>query len=236
MYFLTGIFLICFSVAEAQEETERKWNFNLAPLVYFPVVKGDVVLNNNAAELDVKTQLSGILTFEAYTKKWSVISDYMILNMSTDVTLPISDRTALYRLTTNIVGFYGTYKLTKWFELGLGGRIGFMNNRLNADAATLLPEIDAQYKSTLFIPLLVYRFNFLHTDKWKIRLRGDYGGFGFFDFRSYLVNPYVGWHFTEIAEAYVGYRVISMTREDKEGNDSFDLLFYGPQFGFIFHL
>jgi hypothetical protein len=180
--------------------------------------------------------MSGIIVFEAYTKKWSVISDYMILNFSTDVTLPISERTALYRLTTNIVGFYGTYKLTKWFELGLGVRIGFMNNRLNANAGNILPEIDAQFKSALAIPMFVYRFNFLHTDKWKIRLRGDYGGFGLFDFNSFLVNPYVGWHFTQIAEVYLGYRVISMTREDVEGYDSFDLLFYGPQLGFIFHL
>ena len=228
--------IVCPSMSQAQEKDPDGWNFIIGAYFYAPTVNGEVKVNNNSAVLTQELNMGGMLGFQAYNPKWSLSSDLMFVNVSTDITVPITDRSGTYEAATTLWGFYAMRKVAKWFDLGLGARLGIVNSKLKVEEGPVLPEIDSESTMWMLPPLVVYRFNFVESEKWTARLRGDIGGFGFFSTFTYLVNPYVGFRVSKLFEPYLGYRVISVYRDDEDGGDQVDMLLYGPQFGFLFHL
>jgi hypothetical protein len=224
------------SIAQAQADSaEEGWDFVIAPYVYAPTISGDVKINRNSGTLSNKLSVGGMLAFEAYNPKWSIYTDLLHMNFDTDVTLPLSSRMGTLETSTTFFGIYAMRRVAKWFEVGLGGRLAFNNSRLKADPNRIFPEIDAEFNSVIFDPLLVYRFTFLRNDKWNIGLRGDVGGFGFYSIFTYMINPMVGYQISDLLEINLSYRLLSFYQDDEEGRDKFDLLFYGPQLGLLFH-
>jgi len=221
----------------AQEvKTDDGWNFTIAPFLYAPTVSGDVIINNNPGSLNtLKLNLGGMLYFESYSPKWSIATDLILMNFDTDITMNLSGREGTLGLKNTIVGFYVMYRVARWIELGLGGRLVAATTNLHVPAGNILSEINGEFKSVIVDPLLVTRFTFLNTKKWHLALRGDVGAFGALGYFTWLVNPYVGFKLSKLFEVNLGYRVLSLYHDDEPNNDRLDLLLYGPQVGLQIH-
>ncbi len=234
--FLCLATVMSFLVSAQGNAQDKEWNFVVAPYAYVPVISGDVTINNNAGILSKEAGFVGLFAFEAYNPKWSIYGDLLLNASENGITLPISSREGTFKSSTTFVGFYGMRRVAKWFEIGLGVRLIFNDMNLKADAESSLPEINAEYNSTGVDPLIVYRFTFLNTDKWNIRMRGDVGGFGVYSIFVYMINPSAGYRISDLLEVNLSYRLLSFNEGNKEetGNE-IDLQFSGPQFGLLFH-
>ena len=235
---LATLFTIGTSAQEdAQEDAKEKgWNFVISPYVYVPVANGDVMVNYNAGSLYYQTTVGGLLAFEAYNPKWSIYSDLLITNIDTDIDLPVSSRTGTFEANTTFLGFYGMRRVATWFEVGLGAKIIFSNSNITADAREpLFPELDVEYNTTAVSPLIVYRFTFLDTEKWNLRMRGDVGGFGVASIFTYMINPSAGYRISDLLEVNLAYRYLYFKKDDEDNGNKIDLNFNGPQFGVLFH-
>ena len=238
------IFLVLMSLSvvsprksEAQDDkTEKTWNFIIAPYLYAPTMKADVVINNYPGNIPTsKLSLGGMLYLESYGPKWSIATDLILVEIGTDITMNKSGREGTYNIKPTIVGLYSLWRVAKWFEVGIGGRLVAYTSNLYVPAGAILPEINTEYNSAIVDPLIVTRFIFLKTEKWQLTLRGDAGAFGLLGYFTWLVNPYAGFKISKMFEVNLGYRVLSLYHDDEPNNDRLDLLLYGAQAGLLIH-
>ena len=234
---ISGITVANPFICQAQEsENKEGWHFTIAPYIYAPTVSGDVIINNNPGKIpSTKLNIGGMLYIEAYSPKWSIASDLMLMDVSTDITMNKSGREGTYNIKPTIVGLYSLWRVAKWLEVGIGGRLVSSKSNLQVPAGIILSEIDAEFHSVIVDPLIVTRFTFLKTKKWQIAMRGDVGAFGLLGYFTWLVNPYAGFKISKVFEVNLGYRVLSLYHDDSENNDRLDLLLYGPQAGLLIH-
>ena len=232
---ILGLCTICPLASLAQDDkTAGGWNFTIAPFLYAPTISGDVIINNNPGKIpSTKLNLAGMLYLETYSPKWSIATDLMLMEVTTEITMNNSGREGTFHIKPTIVGLYTLLRVAKWFEVGIGARIAIYDMILFVPAGTILSEINADYNSAIVDPLIVTRVTFLKTEKWQIALRGDVGAFGLLGYFTYLVNPYVGFKITKLFEVNLGYRILSLYHDDSEFDDRLDLLFYGPQVGLL---
>jgi len=193
------------------------------------------MINYNSGSLYHKATVGGLLAFEAYNPKWSIYTDLLITKIETDIQLPLSSRLGTFKANTTFLGFYGMRRVAKWFEIGLGAKIIFNNSSITADARNLFDELDVEYDMTTVSPLVVYRFTFLDTDKWNLRVRGDVGGFGAYSIFTWMINPSAGYRISDLIEVNAAYRFLSFEKDDKDNGNKIDLNFDSPQFGVLFH-
>ena len=231
---LTSLLLIS-SVAVAQDDAKKKWEFVVAPYLYAPTIDGNVTIGRNEVSLQKKLNLGGLLGFEASNSKWTFYTDLLFVGFNTDVTVPLSQRTGDLQVSSTFIGIYGMVRVAKWLDLGIGGRLAIYTLRLRLDESGFLPELSEETNFWMFPPLLAYRFNLLENDHWSVGIAGDIGGFGFFDTWTYLLNPYVNYRFSDLFELSTRYRVLSLDQEEEDGGDKTDLTFYGPEIGLLFH-
>jgi hypothetical protein len=236
---LLVIFALIFSsntiVCAQDNQNAKEWKFTLGAYIYTPTIGGEVVLTDEAANLLKETNLGGMLNFEAHHPKWFLYTDLMFVNIATDVTVPITNRAGKYDGTAIFWGLYGMRKIAGWLDLGLGVRMVFINSRLFLEEGGILPEINEEFNTWLFPPLIVYQFNFLENEKWLLRLRGDVGGFGFFGTFTYMFEPYAGYQLTNTLQITAGYRYLSLDHENEEKEKITNLYFQGPKLGLLFH-
>lgn len=228
------ILLIPKSGMAQEKRSGKKWEFLIRPVFYAPNVSGDIVLNEDTATVQSKITRAGILGFETHNDKWAILSDLSINSFSTDVTTHITARTGDFDATIIVLGVYSTYKVAKWVELGLGGRLIIVGSNLYLEQSLLFDEVNNEFDLYLFPPLLIYRFNFVDTPKWEVKLFGDVGGFGFYETFTYLINPYVRYWISKRIGAEVAYRLLLFDHEDPKGIDAMKLTFSGAQAGISF--
>jgi hypothetical protein len=74
------------------------------------------------------------------------------------------------------------------------------------------------------------------NEKWSFLGRADIGGFGVGSDFSWNALAGFGYKTSETQTAYIGYRALSVDREDGTGDDLFkwDVLYYGPEIGYEF--
>ena len=232
---LVILFIFCGFAGLAQEVKEKAaWSFVLAGYGYLPAIEGTVVLNGDEAQVSKGLTPQALLEFKAYSPKWSFITDFLFLQFDHTYDA-IGNRVGQVEMNALFWGIYGTHRVTNWLDLGLGGRLAVYKTKIKVDPTPLFGGIDHEVQFWLFPPLVVYRLTLLANDKWQIRVRGDIGGFGFFDTFTYLVDPYVGYRLSKTFEVYAGYRLLSIFHEDVEGNDKTDVIFNGPQMGLWIH-
>ena len=75
------------------------------------------------------------------------------------------------------------------------------------------------------------------TKKLMLGLRGDIGGFGIGSEFSWNASAVLGYRFTRLISAWVGYRALSVDYEKGGGFNSieYDLIMHGPMIGMGFY-
>jgi hypothetical protein len=92
---------------------------------------------------------------------------------------------------------------------------------------------DSQYATAA--PLVGLRFYIFEGEKWNIRLRGDFGGFGIGDNWTYKTNLYIGYRFNKTFELFAGFRLLSFSGFSEDAATELDILMYGPKLAFYIH-
>ena len=247
MLILTLLFMASF-ITYAQEENAKDegWNFVIAPYIWAPYTSGDVVVNGKGDEFDSKPsdmlgslKMAGMLYFEAANSDWSLSTDLIYVSLGDDFTTPVTSRAGSLDAKLTSIGFYGMWRATAWFEIGLGGRYNMISSELNVEAGQVLPAIDEKADDSFFDPLIVYRFTIpINNENWKAGLRGDFGGFGTGSKFTWTVYPYGGYQFSHLFELTLGFRAFGLDFESGSGDElhKLDLTLYGPQIGLLFHI
>jgi hypothetical protein len=238
---------------------DRKWNFVLAPYLIFPFMNGSMTFPNPlpnqsqgptaSFELnpgDIFKMLRGFLTlyFEAAHPKFSLATDILYMNLGKGAQLPVGDRSAdlrMQQLATELVVFG---RIADWFEFGGGGRVNFVQAFLSAPAGMVLPALEADFRKTWFDPLIAVRFSVpFKNDHWHLGVRADVGGFTLGSQYAWQVYPYGGYNFDGVKDKRVfelgaAFRAFGMKYELGDGPNRlvYDMIIWGPELGFIFHL
>ena len=243
-------FAVSYVEAEGAAKREKKWHFTIAPYLMFPFMNGDVTLANQTVDVNLKTgdildrlNWALMLYFQAKHPKFSIVTDFLYMNLGQGGELPASGRSADLRLQQLAAEAVFLGRIVEWFELGFGGRVNFVQSGLTAPAGMLLPAVDLDFRQTWFDPLIVVRFLVpFANDHWRLGLRADVGGFAVGSTYAWQAYPYAGYNFDGIKgkrvfELGVAFRAIGMKYETGSGLRRFvyDMIIWGPELGFLFH-
>ncbi len=209
---------------------DKKWDVRIVPELYAPFVTGDVTFSGNRASLEQSLNYGGLLGLHVESEKWFFVVNYADIGFKSDFKLPISDRKGNFTGKYGLMGFFATRKVTKWLKAGLGGRLLSVNHDLNFEGE-LLKDSDWSFLS----PLVVLNFYFLHTEKWRIKMGTDVGGFGFFDSWTYYFHPKAGYRVSKLLEVALGARYLSLSFKSDELLVNTDIELYGLDVGVVFH-
>ena len=244
--------LLCFNVntVSAQEsEPENSWHFLAEPYLMFPYMSGETGIGNNlilpveASPGDIfsKLQMGAMLYLEAQTDKWAITSDLVYMNLNQEITPGILIHDGSVTAKQLIWEAAGFYRLTRCLEVGLGGRVNYVQTSVDA-SVNVIPDgtepISGRHHKTWFDPIIIARFMTDIKDKWLFQFRGDLGGFGVGSNFTWQLQGYVGYRFTKLFQLSAGYRFLSTDYSSGEGRKEFifNVNEFGPvvRFGFNF--
>jgi hypothetical protein len=253
--FLNAIFLTCIAIlisnvsqGQETESVKKGWKYKLEPYGMFPNMSGTSAIGN-LPELNVEVessqifenlQMGAMLYLEVSNEKWNLNSDllYMDIGKGVKSNALISNG----EITAKQLGWElaGLYKVTPWFEAGVGGLLNSIKLELDINRNTIEgPEnVKRENSQTWFDPMLIAVFKNTPEKKIIYSFRGEIGGFGIGSDLAWQIQAYAGYRFSELFQIQGGYRVISLDYENGSGADRFkyDVNTYGPviKFGFNF--
>ena len=237
------------SQLSAQESPEKKWNFLVEPYILFPYIQGNVGIESlNTLSVDAdpgdifsKLHFGGMIYLEAHTDKWAIGSDYVLMMLNQDVTPNKLISSGTVDLTQSIWEISGLYRVYKFIEVGIGGRLIYLSTSTEA-VRNVLPEgsenLSGSHSLTFYDPIIITRLSTAIKEKWLLQFRGDLGGFGVGSDFTWQLQAYAGYKFTKVFQLTAGYRYLGIDYDGGEYDERFifDVNEFGPeiQFGFTF--
>lgn len=240
-----------FNQVSAQDSTKvNKWNFLVEPYLMFPYMNGEtgigesLVLPVDATAGDVfsKLQMGFMLYLEAKTDKWAATTDLVYMNLKQDVTPGILLNSGTVNAKQFIWEAAGFYRLASFVEVGVGGRLNYVQTSTELLINTLpqgsTKEADGRHHKTWFDPVIIARLSTDIKNKWLFQFRGDVGGFSVGSKFTWQLQGYVGYRFKKVFQLSAGYRILST--DYKSGEEPKEFIFnvdeFGPviRFGFYF--
>jgi hypothetical protein len=233
--------LACSSAYAADTGGDKDWEFQLVPLYFWGAsLYGTVSLGPVAAPIDMDFDdlfdaLESIFTvhFEAvHRQKWGILTDWSYMDLAGSQSLPgnltldgdleslIAEGAVFYRMAgdAQVIDILGGVRYT---DMEISAEItGRPRRTQNPD--WLDPIIGGRYGRAL-------------SEKWKVSVRGDIGGFGIGDASDFAWNISALLHYQPWKHVgFVGgYRLLDMDYKTGSGLSRFeyDVLMHGPIFG-----
>lgn len=244
--FQSDLFAQQASSSSNQNKDTKNWNFVAAPYLLFASMNGEVTIQNRPIEVDAgfgdiadNLNFALMLYFEAYNDQWMFSFDGIYMNLGMDGQTPITGRLAEMEMKQLALDFKGMYRISEWFEAGIGFRINDLNAKANiAEGDIILPGNEIEQGATWFDPLIAAR---ARTDfdgsNWKLQLLGDIGGFGIGSDFTWQIKPTLGYRFSKLFGLDLSYRWISMDYKKGSGSNYFnyDMVISGPELGLMFN-
>lgn len=240
------VFLLSYSGVSAQEATkEKKWHYLIDAYLMFPYMDGEVGIgeslsipvNATAGDVFSKLQMGAMLYFEAKTDKYALTSDLVYMNLKQDVTANKLINSGNIGAKQMIWEVAGLARLFPFMEVGLGGRINYLQTSVDIERNVFhsgTESISGSYNNTWFDPIFITRFSTNIKDKWLFQLRADFGGFGIGSSITYQLQGYVGYRFNKVFQLTAGYRIYST--DYKTGEDENEFRFNMKEFGPVVRL
>jgi hypothetical protein len=249
--------------ALAEPPPERDWTFAITPYIWLPAMTGDVTVRGRTADIDTSiadlfTESDFVFGLQAEMEAWYKKRFGMIFNGQWTV-LDQDDNSfgptdgppfgpGIFpiefdlHMNMGLFEFLGAYRVGAW-ELGSGPSSPaftlepFVGARVTTLKVTFDPEggSDLDQSKTWADPILGSRMDLAlgNEGRWKIRFRGDFGGFGAGSEFTWNLVGGLGyeWRFdTWQLEALLGGRALYQDFED--GSDlkrfEWDVTQYGP--------
>jgi hypothetical protein len=222
---------------QPNRDESGRWRFVVAPYFLFPYMNGavtvrglDVDVDANPGDIFDKLQFGGMLYLEANNGTWGVSLDGLYMDLE-----QTGERLQLLtaRMKQGAVEVAGYRRVADWAEVLLGGRLNILSGSLKGEVGV----IDRKDDKVWFDPFLGARLQVPGTQKWRLAIRGDIGGFGVGSDFAWQVYPVVGYRFSRLFEVAVAYRWIDM--DYKTGSDEeafrYNMTIFGPEVGLLFH-
>jgi hypothetical protein len=203
-----------------QADTVKKWNFLVDVYLMFPNMNGEtgigqslvLPVNANPGDIFSKLQMGGFLYLEAQTDKYAITSDIVYMNLVQEVTPGTILNSGEVDAKQFIWEFAGLYRLSSFLEIGIGGRLNYIQAGVDAQI-NVIPSgteaITGRQSKTWFDPILIARFATDIKDKWLFQIRGDLGGFNIGSVYSWQLQGYAGYRFAKWFQLTAGYRILS---------------------------
>lgn len=247
------ILLICLAGSTplaAQEQTiEKKWHFLAEPYIMFPYMAGETGFGNallvdvdaNPGDIFSNLKMAAMLYLEAGTDKWAITSDWVYMNLKHDLTPGTLINSGTVGVKQNIWEIAGFYRILPFWEVGLGGRVNYLQTNIEA-LRNVFPEdteeVSGLHDDTWFDPLIITRLSTDINNKWLFQFRGDIGGFSLGSDLTWQLQAYAGYRFGNLFQLSAGFRAISIDYRKETDNTEFvfNMKEFGPviKFGFNF--
>ena len=179
-----------------------------------------------------------MLYFEAKNDYWVLSVDGLFMNLGAKGSTLITDRDARVDMKQGALDFKGMFRITEWFDLGLGARINMLDGSTSVAEGVILPGRKVSAKETWFDPLIAARATYdFNGSPWRLQLNTDIGGFAIGSDLTWQVKPLVGYRFSDLFELSLDYRWIGIDYSTGKGDDFFkyDMVINGPEIGLWFH-
>ena len=236
--------LLAFSMV--QTGFTQGFEFTIAPYALIPSMTGDVTVRGHSVEVDVgpgdiveKLDFGAMLYLEASNQDWAFALDGLYMNLGEKGLTPLTQRELEVDMKQLAVEARALRRVAPWAEIGIGGRINVLEGGLSVAAGdSILPGFDVSQSKTWFDPLIVARLTVPLESQWHLGFIGDVGGFGIGSDFAWQVYPFVGYRFSKLFELSGAFRAIGMKYEEGSDNELFiyDMVIFGPEVGFLFHL
>ena len=248
---ITLVLISCFNQVSAQDSTKvKKWHFLAEPYLMFPYMNGETGIGESlvlpvdatAGDIFSKLQMGAMIYLEAKTDKWAVTSDLVYMNLTQDVTPGIILHEGSVEAKQLIWEAAGFYRLTSFLEVGVGGRVNYLQTSVDAQGKCNTCRYRRDFRAVTIkhgsILLLLARMATDIKDKWLFQFRGDVGGFSVGSKLTWQLQGYAGYRFSKLFQLTAGYRILST--DYKNGEEPKEFVFnvdeFGPvvRFGFNF--
>jgi hypothetical protein len=230
-------------------ETDKKWHFLAEPYIMFPYMSGETGIGENLlfpvdanpGDIFSVLQAGAMLNLEAKTDRWAITSDLVYMNLKQDVTPGTLINSGEANVRQLIWEAAGLYRLTPFWEAGIGGRLNYLQSGVNAQIYQFQPgtrEFSGEKDKTWYDPVIVTRLSADIKGRWLLQFRGDVGGFGIGSDLTWQLQAYAGYRFGKVFQLTGGYRILSIDYSQGEapGEFVFDMNEFGPliRLGFNF--
>ena len=214
-----------------------RWRFVVAPYFLFPYMDGTVTIQEFNIDVEAspgdiidKLQFGGMLYLEANNGTWGISLDGIYMDLE-----QTGERLELLTagMKQGAVELTGYRRVAEWAEVLLGGRLNILSASLISEGGI----IDRKDDKVWFDPFLGARLQVPGTQKWRLAIRGDVGGFGVGSDFAWQVYPTAGYRFLRWFELAVAYRWLDMDYKTGSGADAFryNMTIFGPEVGLLFH-
>ena len=223
----------------------KKWDFLIDVYMLFPNMDGETGIGNsitvpidaNTGDIFSTLKLGGMLYFEAHNRKWSVNTDFVFMNLEKDITPGILIESGTAGMNQYIWEVAGLYRIVKFLEVGVGGRLNYLSAEIDA-MRNVLPigseELTAYKSKTFYDPIIITRLSTDIKGKWLFQFRGDLGGFGVGSDFTWQLQGYLGYRFKKVFQLTAGYRILGIDYD--KGEDLERFLFNVNEFGPVVRL
>lgn len=239
------------STTEAVGDSD--WEFFVAPYLWMAGMSGDVTVGDTQS--DVNTPFSDILKnldlgaechVEVRRGHWGAILDptYMKLSVEEEASVaggvPVDAKIVMKEWLVEAGGFYrfGAFPLggdegnSVSVDALLGGRYWSVDSEIDVDVPTLGRGASGGVGKDWVDPFVGARVNVSLIEKVHLTVRGDLGGFGVGSDVAWGASGVVGYDFTSLISAWLGYRAVGVDYQgDSTGEVSYDLVMHGPLTG-----
>lgn len=220
----------------AEQSGGSGWDTVISSSLILPVVDGNVAVRGVVAEVNADPAdifagpgLGGRLYFEAHTSMWAVSIEGSYLAVDGDLTLPLAE----YDADLAALEVTGYRRWGAWLEALIGGRLIFLGSSIG-DASPQEVETDDQV--AWFDPFIGARLQVPNSERWRLSLRGDIGGFGVGSEFAWRAYPTFAYRVSGSIDIAVAYRVASVKYESGVGAEFFeyDGVTFGPELGLVY--
>lgn len=244
-----AVTLLCTPLFSAAEES-KGWEFLASPYVWMTAIDGDVTINHQSADMNIgfddildNLEFSGMFHMEAKKGRFGFFLETNYLKVSADDDLGALDDTDLdFEQESWIVDFGCYYRIGEWgterpmtLDILCGGRYWNISTKLDEYNHLTGKSHDVKSDRDLLDPTVGLRFSSYLSDRFRINLKADIGGFDISDNSSKLswqVIGLIGYDISKKTSLYAGYRIIDLDCE--KGSFELDMTFHGPVVGLAF--
>lgn len=223
----------------AAQSGSNEWQFAIAPYLWAAGMDGTMTIA--AVEQDFDVPFSDIIDnldlafmghFDMRNERWVLSSDLIFVDLESSEDLNGGTVTAGVDLTLFEVA--GGYRVSPAVTLLAGARWVDMGASLHAVSAFFDEEIGAD--KNWIDPLVGVHVFAPLSERWRIGLRGDVGGFGVGSELTWQAYADVGFKASELITVFLGYHALDIDYEEGSGLQliALDVLVSGPQLGVVF--
>lgn len=232
----------------AQDAADSNWQFTVEPYVLASSISGDAGVGRVAGiPVDVSfsdilenLQLAGMLHFEAqHGSGWGLVLDYGFMDLGADKTVGLGgivDGSVRQGILEVLV--------TRGVDLGatsmevLAG-IRWWDNKVEVglDPAIWNGNLSRKISEDWLDPVVGLRWTGELAERWRIRLRGDIGGFGVGSDFSWNASATALYSISDRFELEFGYKAVDVDYDNGKAADSgffaYDTTTHGPLLGLL---